>query len=95
VDVEVVVTLRGTVTGRAPLDGTGTVSPLGHVVSAGTLSSHGAGPVVYAGTVTLTGAPRATSHVAGPRRRRFCTGFACFGPTTPTHSPGCFWSDVG
>ena len=74
VDVARVVTLRGTVTGRTPLDGSGTVSPLGHVVSVGTLTSHGAEPVVYTGKVTLTGP---TGSITADLSGRL------FGPTRP------------
>jgi hypothetical protein len=50
------VVLSGTVEGQTPLDGSGTVGPLGAVTSTGTLTAWGAEPVTYAGTITLVGA---------------------------------------
>jgi len=55
VDVSRVVSLTGTIAGRTALNGSGIISSLGSVVSVGTLTSHGAEPVVYTGQVTLTG----------------------------------------
>ena len=93
VDVALAVTLKGTVTG---LDGSGTVSPLGRVVSVGTLTGHGAEPVVYTGTVTLTGPTGSiTANLSG----------RLFGPTQPfepinlmytiVHGTGAFGGATG
>ncbi len=49
------IALNGTVEGTTPLDGSGTVSPLGAVTSSGTLRARGGEPVVYTGTITLVG----------------------------------------
>lgn len=49
------VVLSGQVEGKQPLDGSGTVGPLGAVTMTGTLSASGAEPVNYSGTVTLVG----------------------------------------
>jgi hypothetical protein len=51
----VAISLSGSVEGQDPPNGSGTVSPLGTVTSTGTLKAHGAEPVTYTGTVTLTG----------------------------------------
>ena len=51
----VAISLSGSVEGRDALNGSGTVSPLGAVTSTGTLKAHGAKPVTYTGTLTLTG----------------------------------------
>ena len=48
--------LTGKVEGGTPLNGSGTVSPLGAVTSSGTLSASGAEPMTYTGTLTLVGA---------------------------------------
>jgi hypothetical protein len=48
--------LSGTVKGGSHLDGSGTVGPLGAVASTGTLTTWGAEPVTYNGTITLVGA---------------------------------------
>jgi hypothetical protein len=50
------IALSGTVEGQTPLDGSGTVSPLGVVTSTGTLKARGGEPVTFTGTVTLVGA---------------------------------------
>jgi len=47
--------LSGQVEGSQPLDGTGTIGPLGAVTSTGTLSASGAEPMNYSGTLTLVG----------------------------------------
>jgi hypothetical protein len=47
--------LSGQVEGKQPLDGSGTVGPLGAVTSSGTLSASGAEPMNYSGTLTLVG----------------------------------------
>jgi len=48
--------LSGTVKGGSNLYGSGTVGPLGAVASTGTLTTRGAEPVTYNGTITLVGA---------------------------------------
>jgi hypothetical protein len=50
------IVLNGTIEGKSPLVGSGTVTPLGSVTSTGSLTARGAEPVVYSGTVTLAGA---------------------------------------
>jgi hypothetical protein len=47
--------LNGHVEGRQPLDGSGSVGPLGAVTSTGTFSASGAEPVNYTGKLTLVG----------------------------------------
>ena len=49
------IALSGQVAGTQPLDGSGTVGPLGAVTSTGTLSASGAEPMNYSGTATLVG----------------------------------------
>jgi len=49
------IALSGQVEGKQPLDGSGTVGPLGAVSMRGTLSASGAEPMNYSGTVTLVG----------------------------------------
>ncbi len=50
------VVLSGTVEGRTPLVGSGTIGPLGAVSSTGTLTGRDAEPVIYSGSITLVGA---------------------------------------
>jgi hypothetical protein len=50
------VALSGAVKGGNLLDGSGTLGPLGSVISTGTLTTSGAEPVNYSGTITLVGA---------------------------------------
>jgi hypothetical protein len=47
--------LSGQIEGQQPLDGSGTIGPMGAVTSTGTLSASGAEPMNYSGTVTLVG----------------------------------------
>jgi hypothetical protein len=47
--------LDGTVEGKAPLSGSGTLDQLGAVTMSGTLSATGSEPMNYSGTVSLVG----------------------------------------
>jgi hypothetical protein len=51
----ITVSLDGLVTGQKPLNGSGTVDPLGQVTTTGKITSHGGEPVVFTGKITLTG----------------------------------------
>jgi hypothetical protein len=90
------IALSGTITGTIALDGSGTVSPLGNVTSSGSLTSRGAEPVRFSGTVTLVGSHGTITAslygiLAGPERP--------FEPVTLTYTitggTGAFQGDSG
>jgi hypothetical protein len=72
-----VVSLDGLITGQRPLNGAGAVSPLGRVTTRGAVTAHGAEPVVFTGTITLSGP---TGGVTAQLKGRL------FGPTYPRES---------
>jgi hypothetical protein len=70
---DVAIALKGTITGISALDGSGTVSPLGSVTSSGYLTSRGAEPVRFSGSITLAGShgtitAKLYGILAGPER---------------------------
>jgi hypothetical protein len=81
-----VVSLDGLVTGQRPLNGSGTVSPLGRVTTRGILTAHGAEPVVFTGTITITGT---NGSVTAKLKGRL------FGPTYPRESVHLIYTITG